>query len=320
MEIENLIIIEGGSYNDIKRALKQWIELYSEDLQKDLIFKLLKIARGKHAIKADNRIDNERFFYLVNYLNYPDGIEYKINIEGFTTGKADNELKNKQILVYISDNETNYDNVFVVDSENINYRIDFGGKTEKIAGIKQYREPYDFETISSEIINIKRKEIIQSREEKNKKSIEKRFKIISAIGLTILTISLLFLLTTNDNYTFSKITFFLGMGIGVWFLGDYEMLREDKLYFRCLIIGLFFLIYGILIKELTLNRSQITDFGALYPLTLLIVQRPVRKIYIKILKREPKVDKYGTFADMIYTIILFLSFAVLPFILMDAIK
>ena len=162
--------------------------------------------------------------------------------------------------------------------------------------------------------------MIQNREEENKKSIEKRFKIISTIGISILTITLLFLLTTNNIYTFSKITFFFGMGIGFWFLVDYEMLRDDKFYFRCVIIGLIFLVYGILIKYLTKYDSQITDFGALYPLTLLIVQRPARKLYIKILKKEPKVDRYGTFLDLIYTIILFLSFAVLPLILMDLIK
>ena len=85
--MDNLITIKGGVYNDIKKALKQWIELYNDQLQDELTFELYKNGRGNHIIKADNRLDNELFYYLVNYLKYPKNIEYNIKIEGFTIGK-----------------------------------------------------------------------------------------------------------------------------------------------------------------------------------------------------------------------------------------
>lgn len=318
MNIENLIIIEGGAYNDVKKALRQWVEVYSEEFQKNFTFKLSKITPWKHAISVNQKIDNDTFFYLVNYLKYPEGIEYKINIQGYTIGKEFNEFKDKQILVYISDYDTDYDNVFVVDSDNINYRIDFGRKIEKVTEFKEYRKPSDFDTLSTETVSISRKEIVRNREEKNIKNIDRRFRIISFIFSIALVTSSLYLLITSNISVFSIITLSLGIGITLWFLIDYQMLRVEKFYYKCLIAAITFLIYNNLIDFITQHNSIMTKLAGLYPFCFIIIQIPVRKVYIKIFKREPELDRYGKFGDVIYTLILMLSIAALPFILLDA--
>ena len=320
MTIDNLIIINGGEYNDVKKALRQWIDLYSDNLQNDLTFELYKNERGHHIIKADGKLDNERFYYLVNYLNYPEGIEYKINIEGFTTAKEQKELQNQKILVYISPNDTEGDNVFVVTSDNENFKIDFGGKIIRVNGNKVYRVPDIPQLSNPEIIRLHKKQTANGKKEKSKDNLEKRFRTISLIALSSLIVSLLALL--KDNNTFFKATFFLGMGLGVWFLADYKMLQVDKYYLYCFFIAIAFLSYGILIKR-QFSESIITlpDLGSLYPISLLIVQKPLRLIYKRIFKREPVVDRPPpTFWDFIYTLLLFLAFAVLPFIIMDKLK
>ena len=320
LTIDNLIIINGGEYNDVKKALRQWIDLYSDNLQNDLTFELYKNERGHHIIKADGKLDNERFYYLVNYLNYPERIEYKINIEGFTTAKEQKELQNQKILVYISPNDTEGDNVFVVTSDNETFKIDFGGKIIRVNGNKVYRVPDIPQLSNPEIIRLHKKQTANGKKEKSKDNLEKRFRTISLIALSSLIVSLLALL--KDNNTFFKATFFLGMGLGVWFLADYKMLQVDKYYLYCFFIAIAFLSYGILIKR-QFSESIITlpDLGSLYPISLLIVQKPLRLIYKRIFKREPVVDRPPpTFWDFIYTLLLFLAFAVLPFIIMDKLK
>lgn len=76
----NLILINGGAYTEVKKALKKWIDLYSDQLENDLDFQLYKNGNGNHVIKVDDKLNNESFFYLVNYLNYPEGIDYKVDI------------------------------------------------------------------------------------------------------------------------------------------------------------------------------------------------------------------------------------------------
>jgi len=323
MDIENLIIIEGGAYNDIKKALRQWVEIYSDELEysrglpKDFSFKISKISRGKHAITVNEQVDNETFFYLINYLKYPEGIEYKIDIKGYTIGKEYKEFKNKQILIYISENDTDFNNVCVVDSDNLNYRIDFGRKIALITEFKEYRKPNDFDTLSTEIVRISRNEIIKNKEEVNIKSIERRFRIITFVFLILLVINSLYLLITSNDKIFSILTLSLGIGITFWFLLENQMLRVEKFYYKCLTAAVIFLIYNNLIEYITQHNSIMTKLAGLYPFCFIIVQIPVRKVYVKIFKREPELDRSGKFADMIYTLILMLSIFALPFIIID---
>lgn len=319
MKVDNLIFIKGGSYNDVKKALRQWIDLYSENFDKDLVFELYKSGRGKHIIKADKKLDNEQFFYLVNYLHYPEGIKYKIEIEGFTIGKDQKEFFNQPILVFVPENDTEGDNVFVVTSENQTLKVDFGGKITGGSEMKEYKIPEFSHLDIPEIIRVSRKGYPQRKREEQKSSIAKRFEVILLIALGLFFIS--FLTFFIDRQTFVKSTFFLGLGIGIWFFSDYEMLREDTFYFKCLIIATVYLGYGLLVTySFSKDDIKITDLGALYPIVVSLVQRPLRLILLLLFKKEPKVERSGTFADLLYTLILFLGIAVLPLILMDYIK
>lgn len=315
MITENLIIIKGGAYNDIKKALRQWIDLYSRDLEDDLTFQIFKNGRGNHIIRADKRLDNERFFYLVNYLNYPEEIEYTINIEGYTKGKDKNQLKDKDLLLYISPTDKEYDNVFVTTSENENFKIDFGGKITETSDRRLFDYPTNLILEYPEIIKINRKEIEHKEEKINEKSIDERFKIIATIGVSLTLIGII--INQTDPQIFRNFSFFLGMGIGVWFFSDYKMLQSNRHYLYSLGIAVAYLLF-IIINNGDFSKS-VLDYGALYPLTLLIIQKPARLIFKTSLNREPVVDRPPpTFWDGVYMIILFLGFGVLPFIIMDS--
>lgn len=315
MTTDNLILIKGAAYNDIKKALRQWLDLYLKDLQDDLTFQIFKNGRGNHIIQADKRLDNERFFYLVNYLNYPEDIEYKIDIEGYTTGKDNNQLKGKDLLIYISPTDKEYDNVFVTTSENENFKVEFGGKITETRDKRIFNYPTDLIFEYPETIKINRKEKEHKEEKINERSIDKRFKILAIIAASLTLIGIV--ITQVDPQIFREFSFFLGMGIGAWFFLDYKMLQSGTHYLYSFGIAIGYFLY-ILTYNGELNKS-VLDYGAIYPLTLLIVQKPARLIYKATLNREPVVDRVPpTFWDGVYMIILFLGFGVLPFILMDS--
>ena len=311
----NLIIIKGGVYNNIKESLGQWISIYRDNLKDDFTFELYKNGQSNHIIKVDNRLGNELFFFLINYLKYPEGIESKISIEGFTTGKNDNIFKNKKLLVFISSADEEYDSVFVTTSENRTYRYDFEGKIGKIIDVKlnrNYKQPPDFSLENPKILNIS--EYIRKSEEISVKRIDKRFKIISFIGLVLLLIAHVIYLTDID--TFLIIFCVIEIGISGWFLSDYKMLQSNRHYIYCLLISIAFLGYGLLLKE-TLNFNiDPVIIVALYPLSLLVIQKPARLIFKSYFGFEPVVDKPApTIEDGVYSLILIFGSMGLSFIM-----
>ena len=310
---DNLIIIKGGAYSDVKKALKQWINLYTKQLQDDFVFKLYKNGRGNHIIQADQRLDNDLFYYLVNYLNYPEGIDYKIDIEGFTVGKENNALRDKKLLVYVSPTDKDGDNVFVTTLENGNFKIDFGGRIIETSERKIFEQPVDLTFENPEILKIDKREVKQKRDDEISLGRNgKRFNIISII-LAILFLSTYFIrFVWQDEELFLVSTMIFCAVIWAWFWGDYPMLRETKFYLRCLGIAVLCGIYGVFLDNQYGDEARLplTFFG-IVPLMLLVIQKPARQIYLKLFKREPIIDNYGKIVDMIYTMTLALGSIIL---------
>lgn len=310
--IDNLIVIRGGAYNDIKRALRQWIELYSKDLQDGLNFKLFKNGRGNHFIQADKRLDNERFYYLVNYLNYPEGIDYKIEIEGFTTGKEQNKLKDKNLLVYISPNDKEYDNVFVVTSDNENFKVEFDGRITEIGVKKSFRQPINLTFDFSEIFVIDKKLNNEKEIKGTSDNLSKRFKLITAITLTaFILISLVF----KSHEDFLKINSIISFAVWGWLMFDYKILQIDRLYLGSVALSLTIFFYGYYLNKefLQEDESIFVSIGTTVPIFFLIIQRPVKFAFKRIMKREPVVNKPApSFADFIYIFILWMASLLIP--------
>jgi len=303
MTIDNFITINGGNYDDIKKSLKDWIDLYSESLQAGLIFELYKSEENSYIIKVDNRLDNERFFYLVNYLKYPVDVEYELNIEGFTTGKDDNVLKGKKLLVYLSPNDTDYDNVFVITNENKNYKVDFGGKITEVNETNTFKHPIDTVLKNPEVF----KTIVEGKKIENPEhrlgwfwwNIGKRFKVIFLVFLGLFAIAHIFYPIYKKDFEF--ILFLFGWGLCGWFLYDYKMLQSDKHYIYCFLISIIFGGYCVLRFEL----FGIIFFTALYPLLLLATQKPARLIFKSLMRREPIFETPPpTVADGVYMLVL----------------
>lgn len=314
MTEENLIFIKGGAYNDIKKALRQWIDLYAKDLQVGLAFLLYKNGRGNHVIQVDKNLDNTRFFFLVNYLKYPENIDYNVEVEGFTLGKDDNIFKGEKLLVYISLTDTEGDNVFVTTAKNKHYKFDFGGKIVESREKKRYLVPNSTSMEYAETLKVRQKVKTKSFKNKDllKNEIEIRFKLISSIIALFMFIGLI--IQKFNPQIFKEYGFIFGMGIGLWFFVDYKMLQFNKLYIYSLGIAFCFLLY-ILFYHGSFD-DNVLDYGALYPISFLLIQKPTRFFFMLVFKREPVINKpILTFGDGLYMIVLFIGLVVFPFIL-----
>lgn len=152
---KNTLFIQGGSFTDVKKALQQWIDAYASQLDPNFVFKIHKNVTGNHVIHADERLDNTLFYFLVNYISYPEGIDYKVTVEGFTTGMEKNALKGKELLVFLSEFDTEYDNVMIVTDDNHCYKMDFGGRLSESTETMIYRKPSFISSVVVDVLKVK---------------------------------------------------------------------------------------------------------------------------------------------------------------------
>ncbi len=309
-----IIRIKGGARADVRKALQQWIDLYSDNLPDNFQLQLYKGKTADHVVEADSRIDNDSFFYLVNYLNYPEDIHYTVNIEGFIRGES-RKLKDQNLLIYIPATDDEYDNVFAVTQDGKHYKIGFDGKIREVAGSKKFASPPD-ESLSDPL----KMKVSEKKAPNETASIQKRFKIISRIALIALIANLMIPSFWHDIGLFEQTSWSVFFAITLWFIMDYEMLQSDSLYLKCLLIAIGVFLYGYFLHHshmyLTpISKSAITI--SLCPLTFLLIQWPTRKLYIELFNREPKIESRGKFADSVYTALLLITSIILPFQVID---
>jgi hypothetical protein len=214
-------------------------------------------------------------------------------------------------MVYIPNNDKEYDNVFVVTEDDETFKISFKFRTKKIRVEKQktYHDVPNLQLQSKpEYVRLNKKKLEILRQEQSNKSIAKRFRLIFLMALGLIAISFSTLLINIG--LFFKSTDFICLCLFLWFL-DYKMLQNNKYYCYCFLIATVVAGYGILMTHLFSDMEIIPFF--ICPIFYLIGQKPLRLIFKKILKREPVIEKDPpSFLDAIYAMLLF----VLPFLVL----
>lgn len=292
--------------------------MYDQTLSADFYIELFQYETNKYIVIPKEDIDNQSFNFLVNYLQYPENIKYKPKISGYTIVKDisifPKEKLNFEIEIFVPEDDTEYDNVYAVTQYNEVFKIDFGGKTIKSSLSKNFDKPsLDFSILSSPQILKKKKVDPKKIALKEKESIKRRISIISLVILLLILISNAFV---GNSEHFSMMTGFIFFGIWFWYILDYKMLQHLSFYLIAFAISIITIIYSYLIfqKLLPFNFRLIKPASYL-PIFLLLIQFPLRKLFIAIFKREPVVDKPApSTADFFYTIILWMTSLIVPFI------
>ena len=320
MTDKSFITIEGATSTQIKKAINDWINLYTESLPLDFTISLYKVDNNKHVLVPDPLLENERFNFLVNYLNYPEDLEYYIQVHGYTvisdTKIYPKEKLNFEIEVFIPEDDKNYDNVYAVTQYNDVFKIDFGGKTTKVSIRKEFKKPYiNFLKLPLiAIIKIEKADLNKVDKSQNS-NILKRIKIVSVI---IFLSFLLSYIKVGDSKTFLLINAAIAYGIWGWFSWDYKMLQRTNFYLISLAIASIVLLYGMFLGQKFISGySVFIRVGVTLPIFFLILQLPTRLLFKAIMKREPVVDKPApSFADFIYLFFLFMSSLITPIVIL----
>lgn len=140
---QNHIIIDNISNQNIEEALMSLANLYADSGYTDGIQLYRKQkSTSSFLVCFTNSPDFERFNYFVNYLRYPENND-SLNpiVRGYYQTKdikeKNNFSKGDWIMIYVSVNDKEYDNVNIVDSENQNFLYDFGGNITKLNTIEE---------------------------------------------------------------------------------------------------------------------------------------------------------------------------------------
>lgn len=308
---ETILFIEGGAYTDVKKALLQWIDSYTNQLEKypDVKFNLHKNGRGKHVIQIDGDLDNMLFYFLVNYMSYPEGIDYSVKVTGFTTGTELNVLQGKQLQVYLPEFDTEWDSVLITTADQQSYKMSFTGKLIGSSEERSYQKPVFTEKEAPVILKANLKKLQDTLE--NEKSIENRLKwgFIVVIAIQILHALFIKFFSYDQVLPFHNVPIFVFLGISFWFYWDYKLLRTYSRYLKCLLLTGALLLYMYLLVRMELfeiSKYEITV--VIYPLVLLVFQLPLRLTFIHIFNKEPKVERRPDFyGDGLYTYVLLLG-------------
>ena len=314
---DNYILIKGGSYEKVKKALKEWIEMYSKDMNMNSTFSLFKSDKGQYVIQADDKLDNDRFYYLVNYLKHPIDIDDKVDVIGYTKGKQENQLKNRDLQVYIHENDKDGDNVYVTTEENKNYKINFSGEISQINNNVRFEKNSIPKYSNVEILKNNKNKISINKDTKR----NKRFKLITSIIVGAYTLLILLLTMKWQTAFLVKSLWFLNLGVALWFFTDYELLTDKVIYLWSVIIAISLIPYTLwVINKFGIHSFHTSISSSLHAIVLLMIQLPLRILFIKAFKVEPEIDKTGNMKNMGYTFILAMGMIILPFLIEDLIN
>lgn len=321
MNIDNFIVISDFKKDEISQILKQWIALYKDQLKTDFDFEVYKKDSDSYIVLPSTKLDFDLFNFLINYLIYPENFDENTKVVGYSFNNSHEDIPkaflDKDFFVYVPDNDTDGDNVYAVTTDNSHLKIDFGGDITSISKAVDYISPnIDFSLLcKSDIIRTNSDDIERIIIDTSNTKIKKRYNILSTA--TLILILLTPLLALKDSHTFSVGLFALGYAIGFWFYSDYKMLRINQFYFKSLLVASLWGLFGYLTTvTLKLEYNLFIYVGLISPLWFLIIQRPLRFLFKRILKREPKIGNHDVEGgDKIYSLILFLSLFVLPFLI-----
>jgi hypothetical protein len=161
---DKLVIIKGVEIGQVRQAVQQFCDLNNLQEGPRVVAQVTQVSESEIAVTFPYDIDFGKFCFFVNYMYYPNNIEYKTDIKGWATTKAGDmwvgdSYAGKRVMLYIPANNTDYDSVFFTTEENVGYKIGFrdtGDPRQIIPSPVNFIEPSlseDAETNSSEEIS-----------------------------------------------------------------------------------------------------------------------------------------------------------------------
>lgn len=289
----------------LRKTLLSWKRFQKQYYKSNPRLDVYSFDPLNHFIQAEETLDNYSFFFLVNHLQHDSRNNPKFEIKGFTVGKENDIFLGKELLIYPPLKFEQSESIFLVTSDNEHYTIDMD------LGIVALEEPRTFcypekEKIEQEkLVDLSQEMIIPEDHEELEKSGAERFSLFVKIAAIVFTLSFIFLFFIDEIKFFETQIFMINFAFFIWFYSDYKLLQIDKLYFKCLIVSVIVLVYCFLANSVFgIFEYQSITFIGVHPILLLIFQKPMRLIYIKMFKVEPEIYQYRELRNDLYGAIL----------------
>jgi hypothetical protein len=149
-----IVLIENVKLEDLKNALQKFCNNYNQENLRALPL-LTVLEENKFVVTFPYNTDFETYCYFVNYIYYPNDIIYKPTIKAWTSTTQNdswmtNEIVNKKVMLFIPNDDKDYDNVYLTTSDNIGYKMGFamGEEKQKLNNPRQtYVEPIKLEEL-----------------------------------------------------------------------------------------------------------------------------------------------------------------------------
>ena len=155
---DKLAIVDDIRVNDIQKILQEFCNLYNKETYQ-AIPRLTRLSDKKFAVTFPYDINFEIYCYFINYVSYPMGFDRHFKTIGWTTTRPTDiwtteKSVNKNVMLFVSDFDTEYDNVFLTTSDNIGYKLGFAmGEKKQLLDKpeKSYvKQPIDISEIENE--------------------------------------------------------------------------------------------------------------------------------------------------------------------------
>ena len=130
-----LVIVDNISKTESDSILTGFCNMYNkESFQAQP--RLYKLSERQFAITFPFDIEFEIYCYFINYVRYPMGFDKSFNVTAWeTTKQADGWITeksaNKKVMLFIPEDDTQHDNVFLTTEDNIGYKLGFAVGEEK---------------------------------------------------------------------------------------------------------------------------------------------------------------------------------------------
>ena len=126
---DKIVSVRNVQKLELIRAVQDFCRLYNDGIYK-AIPKLHTISDNEFAITFPFDTEFEIFCYFINYMVYPENIEYSAKVTAWTkVSESDNcpitDLLHKDVMMYIPQNDEEFDNVHLTAFDNKCYKIDF---------------------------------------------------------------------------------------------------------------------------------------------------------------------------------------------------
>ena len=126
---DKLVLIEEVNDQEINKIVQDFCNMYNKN---DFIAlpRVTNLSEKKFAITFPYDIDFETFCYFINYVRYPTGFERSFKTRAWTTTKSSDKWiteksANKKVMIFLSEFDDEYDNVFMTTADNIGYKLGF---------------------------------------------------------------------------------------------------------------------------------------------------------------------------------------------------